>query len=171
MNQVLQGNFYNPSAGNLTPKGVIEEIIRYISEKPDKSYDIVVGCDSSSDKDPLFPIAVVVLRKGEGGRFFLRKIHYGEQERKRFQNWKMRILQEVMLSCEFALFLREELEQRIKELENFDYEFKYIHADVGETGDTRNMIKEVTGLIKGNGFEPVIKPGSYVASGVADKFC
>jgi len=119
----------------------------------------------------LFPIAVVVLRKGEGGRFFLRKIHYGEQERKRFQNWKMRILQEVMLSCEFALFLREELEQRIKELENFDYEFKYIHADVGETGDTRNMIKEVTGLIKGNGFEPVIKPGSYVASGVADKFC
>ena len=80
MNKAFDGNFYNPTAGNLTPKGVIEEIIRYLEEKPDKSYDIVVGCDSSSDKDPVFPIVVVALRKGEGGRFFLRKIHYGEKE-------------------------------------------------------------------------------------------
>jgi predicted RNase H-related nuclease YkuK (DUF458 family) len=32
------------------------------------------------------------------------------------------------------------------------------------------MIKEVTGLIRGNGFEPKIKPESFVASTVADRY-
>ena len=77
-----------------------------------------------------------------------------------------------MLSCRLALFLREELEGKIKDLEGAPrYEFKYIHADVGENGGTREMIKEVVGLIRGNGFEPKIKPDSFVASGVADKYC
>jgi len=32
------------------------------------------------------------------------------------------------------------------------------------------MIKEIVGLIKGNGFEAKIKPEAYVASIVADRF-
>jgi predicted RNase H-related nuclease YkuK (DUF458 family) len=32
------------------------------------------------------------------------------------------------------------------------------------------MIKEVIGLIRGNGFEPKIKPESFVASVVADRY-
>ena len=79
----------------------------------------------------------------------------------------MRILEEVLLSCELALFLRENLEKKLKD---FNYQFRYIHADIGENGDTREMIREVTGLIKGNGFEPKIKPESYVASTVADRY-
>jgi predicted RNase H-related nuclease YkuK (DUF458 family) len=50
------------------------------------------------------------------------------------------------------------------------YQFRYIHADVGENGQTKDMIKEVVGLIKGNGFEPKIKPESFVASTVADRY-
>lgn len=172
MEKFLNGHFYNPTCGDLKIERVIEEIISYIREKPEKFYNVVVGCDSSSGVDAFFPVAVVVLRKGEGGRFFLKKIRYGPQDRKKFKNWKMRILQEVMLSCELALYLREKLEQKIKDLEQMpDYEFRYIHADVGETGATKSMIKEVTGLIRGNGFEPKIKPESYVASSVADKYC
>ncbi len=172
MKHIWNGNFYNPTQGNLTIQEVIKEILDYIQQKPDRFYDVIVGCDSSSGQEPCFPLAVVVLRKGEGGRFFLKKIHYSPQECKRFKNWKMRILEEVMLSCRLALFLRKELEEKIKNLDGASrYEFKYIHADVGENGDTREMIKEVTGLIKGNGFEPKIKPDSFVASGVADKYC
>ncbi|MDO8655133.1 MAG: ribonuclease H-like YkuK family protein, partial [bacterium] len=37
-------------------------------------------------------------------------------------------------------------------------------------GPTRDMIREITGLIRGNGFEPVIKPDSFAASSVADRF-
>jgi hypothetical protein len=53
---------------------------------------------------------------------------------------------------------------------NFQYNFRYIHADIGENGQTRDMIKELTGMIIGNGFEPKIKPESYVASSLADKY-
>lgn len=169
---VSQGYFDNPTRGKLLFEEVIDEITEYIEEEPDKEYDVVVGCDSSSDQDPCFPIAIVVLRKGHGGRFFLKKIKFSKKENKSFVNWKMRILREVMLSCKLALSLREKLEERIINLGEIpNYEFKYIHADIGRNGATREMIKEVTGLIRGNGFEPRIKPESYVASGVADKFC
>lgn len=171
MEKFLKGYFYNPSCGNLNIEKVIGEILYYIQQKPEKFYDIIVGCDSSSGQDPHFPVAVVILRKGEGGRFFLKKIHYEPKEGKRFQNWKMRILEEVLLSCELALYLKENFEREAKSLsKNFNYQFRYIHADIGENGATKDMIKEVTGLIWGNGFEPKIKPEAYVASTVADRY-
>ncbi len=163
------GHFYNPTQGNLTFDQMVKALFQYMGEKPDKSYEIIVGCDSSSGEEPNFPLAVVVLRKGEGGRFFLKRIKYPPAERK-FFNWKSRILNEVMLSCELALSLREKVEKRTKRADSFDFEFRYIHADVGENGQTKDMIKEVTGLIRGNGFEPKIKPESYVASVVADRY-
>jgi uncharacterized protein len=165
------GNFYNPSKGNMGFGEVIGEIHSYILEKPDFFYDVIVGCDSPSSDKPFFPIAIVVLRKGAGGRFFLKKMHYPDSYLKRFtnvsNNWKQRILQEVYLSCELALTLRETLE---KELAGTKYQFAYIHADVGEQGKTKEMVKEVTGLIKGHGFEPMIKPYSFAASVVADRY-
>jgi len=63
------------------------------------------------------------------------------------------------------------LEEKIKQKgSNFNYQFCYIHADVGEQGKTKDMIKEVTGFIRGNGFEPCIKPESFAASNVADRY-
>jgi len=166
MNNFLEGQFYNPTRGNLKIAQVIEEILGYIGNKPEKFYDIIVGCDSSSGEEPHFPVAVVILRKGEGGRFFLKKIKY---KNRKFYNWKTRILEEVLLSCELALFLRENVENKLK-VNFFNYQFRYIHADIGENGQTKDMIKEVTGLIRGNGFEPKIKPEAYVASTVADRY-
>ncbi len=172
MDNFLNSDFYSPSKGNLKLNQVLEEIIGYVQKKPSCFYDIIVGCDSSSGQDPCFPVVVVILRKGEGGIFFLKKVRFSSQEAKKFVSWKMRILEEVMLSCKFALQLREDLDKKIADLETtIDYEFRYIHADVGENGDTKEMIKEVTGLIRGNGFEPKIKPESFVASSVADHFC
>lgn len=171
MEKFLEGYFYNPTRGNLKVEEVMEEMLSYMKEKPEKFYDIIIGCDSSSGDDPHFPVAVVILRVGEGGRFFLKKISYPPSIRKKFSNWKMRILEEVLLSCQLALFLRENFEKKIKnKLDLFNYQLRYIHADIGEYGQTRDMIKEVIGLIRGNGFEPKIKPDSYVASTVADRY-
>lgn len=157
MSNFLQGYFYNPTKGNINVSQVVEEILGYVEEKPERTYDIVVGCDSSSGEEPYFPVAVVVLRKGEGGRFFLKKVAYKDRK---FYSWKTRIMEEVMLSCELALLLRESFGDRVR----------YIHADIGESGATKDMIKEVTGLIRGNGFEPKIKPESFAASCVADRY-
>ena len=168
MEQILQGIFFNPTKGNLSLEETIGEIVNYITEKPEKFYDIIVGCDSPSGETPFFPVAVVVLRKGEGGRFFLKKITY---KNRKFFNWHQRILEEVLLSIELALQMREKLSLKLKTItEPLDYQFRYIHADVGENGATKEMIKEVTGLIRGNGFELKIKPEAFVASVVADRY-
>ncbi|MEK7061843.1 MAG: ribonuclease H-like YkuK family protein [Patescibacteria group bacterium] len=168
---INSGHFYSPSKGNLEFGEVIKEIYNYIHEQPTFFYDIIVGCDSPSSDKPFFPIAIVVLRTGAGGRFFLKKMSYPDSFLKRFINWKNRILQEVYLSCELALSLRETLEKEFgKATPTFNYQFQYIHADVGEVGKTKEMVKEVTGLIRSSGFEPRIKPQSFAASVVADRY-
>ena len=168
MKDIFNGYFFNPSKGNLRIDGVVQELFNYIFEKPEKFYDIVVGCDSSSGEEPHFPVVIVILRTGEGGRFFLKKISYKDRK---FYSWKVRILEEVFLSCQLALYLRENFEKKIKRLkQKTNYQFCYIHADIGENGQTKSMIKEVTGLIRGNGFEPKIKPEAFAATTVADKF-
>ncbi|MBZ9577770.1 hypothetical protein KJA13_01895 [Patescibacteria group bacterium] len=172
MKRTLKGYFFNPTRGNLSVREVIEEMIGYIKAKPEKFYDIIVGCDSSSGDEPHFPVAVAILRVGEGGRFFLKKIKYPSSVNKKFVNWRARVLEEVLLSCDLALFLREDFKKKIQEIndENLRYQFRYIHADIGENGQTKDMIKELTGLIRGNGFEPKIKPEAYIASVVADRY-
>ena len=165
---VFGGYFYNLTRGRLKLNQVIDEILAYINSDTDKFYEIIIGCDSSSGKTPHFPVAVVVLKTGEGGRFFLKKIRY---KNRKFYSWKERILEEVLISCQLALHFKEKLEKRINSGDkSYNYRFCYIHADIGENGGTKDMIKEVVGLIRGNGFEPKIKPESYVASSVADRY-
>lgn len=167
--KILDGLFFNLTKGNLEIDQVVDEICTYISEKPEKFYDIVVGCDSSSVEEPHFPLAIVVLRVGEGGRFFLKKVI---RENRKFFNYKQRILEEVLLSCQLASFLKDKLDSKIADLQHQGVrcQFRYIHADVGGNGATKDMIKEVIGLIKGNGFEAKIKPESFAASSVADRY-
>jgi uncharacterized protein len=167
---LTNGHFFSPSKGNLTLDEMIKEVFAYMKESPENEYEVIVGTDSPSSDKPFFPIAIVVLRTGSGGRFFLKKMHYPDSFLKRFANinWKNRILQEVYLSCELALSLKEKLEQENKL--GLKYQFEYIHADVGERGKTKEMVKEVVGLIKGNGFEPKIKPYSFAATVVADRY-
>jgi len=169
MDNFSDGYFYNPTKGNLTLDQAIDEIFAYMGQQPQKEYQIVVGCDSASLEQPHFPATIVARRLGGGGRFFLKQIDYGDRK---FYNFKQRILQEVMLSCELALLLRDKLEMRrlISPDSNLKWDFSYIHADVGEKGATREMVREVTGLIRGNGFEPMIKPFSFAASAIADRY-
>ena len=160
--------FYSPTLGNLNSRQVIKEIINYIAAEPKVLYEITVGCDSSSNTTPNFLVVVTILRSGRGGRFFVKKINYSN---KKFYHIRQRIIQEVLISCQVALDLREKLQKEIKKQQiHSNYEFNYIHADVGLNGPTKDMIKEVIGLIKGNGFEAKIKPESYTASNIADRY-
>jgi len=168
MDVFLNERFYNPTRGSLSLDEVLEEMVHYMLEKPHRKYEIIVGCDSSATDDPTFPVVIVVLRKRQGGRFFLRRVHYPVS--KRFSNRHARVLEEVLLSCQLALWLRENFATRAAMENNLQYDFQYIHADVGQNGVTKDMIKEVTGLIRGNGFIPKIKPEAFAASTVADRF-
>jgi len=169
MDVISQGVFYNPTKGQMDLQGVLQEIISYLKEKPERNYEIIVGCDSSAVEEPTFPVVIVVLRKKEGGRFFLTKVHYPAP--RKFYNIHDRILEEVLLSCQLAVWLKKNFTALAeKEVLEVSYQLQYIHADVGKNGATKDMIKEVTGLILGNGFTPMIKPESFAASSVADRF-
>jgi predicted RNase H-related nuclease YkuK (DUF458 family) len=45
-----------------------------------------------------------------------------------------------------------------------------IHVDVGQQGETRALIREIVGMVTGSGYRARIKPESFGASSVADKF-
>jgi uncharacterized protein len=166
MASFLDENFFSPTKGSLPLREVLNEMAAYMLDKPHRTYEVIVGCDSTASQDPTFPVVIVVLRKQEGGRFFLRRVHY---ESRPFPSRRQRIMEEVMLSCQLALWLRENFAP-VAAIHKVAYEFKYIHADIGEKGITRDMVKEVTGLILGNGFLPKIKPESFAASTVADRY-
>jgi predicted RNase H-related nuclease YkuK (DUF458 family) len=45
-----------------------------------------------------------------------------------------------------------------------------IHLDVGSNGATKTLVKEVVGMVNGSGYSCKIKPDSYGASSVADRY-
>ena len=62
--------------------------------------------------------------------------------------------------------LLEEIKKQQKETEELPLE---IHVDVGTKGDTREMINEIVGMIRGSGYSVKTKPEAYGASNVADR--
>lgn len=57
----------------------------------------------------------------------------------------------------------------IKSISPAKYDLE-IHIDVGNVGKTREMIREVVGMVVGSGFTAKTKPDSWAASSVADKY-
>jgi predicted RNase H-related nuclease YkuK (DUF458 family) len=45
-----------------------------------------------------------------------------------------------------------------------------IHVDIGSVGKTREMINEIVGMVRGSGYAVRMKPESYAASKVADRY-
>lgn len=157
-------HFTSPSKGKMSFAQVVEEILAYINEIPSGKYLLIIGTDSQQYADGVdFVSAVVVHRIGNGGRYFWTKIH-----RNKIKTLRERMYQEAMLSITLAQELKEFLRDRMREITL--EQIMEIHVDVGYRGQTKEMIKEVVGMVKGSGFTVKVKPDSYGASSVADKY-
>jgi predicted RNase H-related nuclease YkuK (DUF458 family) len=77
---------------------------------------------------------------------------------------KQRIYQEAIFSIECA----NEIKEVFKE-ENTLYDLE-IHVDIGTVGQTKTMINEVIGMVRGSGFPVRTKPYAYAASTIADRY-
>ena len=75
-----------------------------------------------------------------------------------------------MLSLKLAMKLRESIEKKLEKIRPKNYKNLEIHTDIGQVGETREMIKEIVGMVRGNGFEVKIKPEAFGASSVADYY-
>lgn len=157
--------FQSPSSGRIELANVAKEISKYIDEDSEYKYRLIVGTDSSGDKKADFVTAIIVYRVGRGGRYFWKKTN----GTKVYHTLRDKIYQEVNLSLKCAQDILSQLSSLVRTTSDPNYDFQ-IHIDVGQKGPTREMIKEVVGMVRGNGFKAMIKPDSYAASSIADKY-
>lgn len=156
--------FNSPTQGKMSLSGVISEIVRYIGQEPKRNYRLVIGTDANGNRLADFVSAIVVHRIGQGGRYFWKK-----WDKKLVYSLRDKIYQEVNFSLDLAQQVIGKLQNELKKNGLPQYGLD-IHIDVGENGDTKEMIKEVVGIVRGNGFRARYKPESYGASIVADKY-
>jgi predicted RNase H-related nuclease YkuK (DUF458 family) len=157
--------FISPTKGKMAIRQVADDLVAFMAEKPDYFYRLVIGTDSKTGrlngkKKVDFVTAVVIHRKGKGGRYFWQK-----NKVDKIATLRDKIYTETLLSIQMAEKLVPQLTRKLNS-ERYRLE---IHIDVGDVGPTREMIKEVVGMVHGNGFTAKTKPEAYGAFVVADK--
>lgn len=153
--------FISPTKGPMSLKQVFADILQYVADEPKMDYRLIIGSDSQPREDHVcFVSAIIVHRQGKGARYF-----YSKRNQGKFMSMRQRIFYEASLSLDVASRLTALLAESGHNELNIE-----IHLDVGRIGETKGLIREVVGMITGSGFEARIKPDSYGASTVADRY-
>jgi len=157
--------FISPTDGELAISEVVDSLISFTEEDMESNYRLIIGSDSRSGKITKaqilpFITAIVIHRKGKGGRYYWQK-----KRVEKIGSMRDKIYMETLLSIQLAEKLVPQFTQRL----NGQRCQVEIHIDVGDHGPTREMLKEVVGMVNGNGFKAKTKPSSFGASTIADK--
>jgi len=157
--------FYNPTIGRMSSVEMISTIASFVHADQTAFYRVVIGTDSQAKRlngkaEIDYVTAVIVHKKGKGARYFWRK-------EIRYQKPVLRdkIYTETLISLQFAEVIVPALRKAVSPAK-YDLE---IHIDVGALGPTREMIREVVGMVNGSGYTAKTKPEAWGASSVADK--
>lgn len=155
--------FISPTEGKMNIKETYKSILSFIEDQPKQQYKLIIGTDSHPGfRESVFVTAIVIYRVGHGGRYF-----YHKKNVKMKSGFKKRIYHEVSRSLKVASKITDYISLEDSTLRLDDIE---IHIDVGENGPSSEIIKEVVGMVVGSGYDAMIKPDSYAASNVADKY-
>lgn len=156
--------FYNETLKrHINFEEVVEEIVKYVNNESGSRYKITVGTDSEGSNETHFVTAIAVLRVGNGGKYFWTK-----SEKIFCPTLRDRIYKETMHSIMFVQELKSRLKDRLGEEFFWDNKIT-VHLDVGKNGPTKDFIDSVIGMVRGYGFEAIIKPDSYCAFVLADR--
>lgn len=158
--------FISPRLGVLDIENLMQEISNFVEDEPESSYRLVIGTDSQVKKsngvaECDFVTAIIIHRIGYGARYFWRK-----EKVTTAPVLRDKIYKETMMSLELANELVPDLKGHMNG-SNYALE---IHIDVGSVGPTREMIREVVGMVTGSGYVAKTKPESWGASKVADRY-
>lgn len=132
----------------------------FIMEAPTARYQIIVGTDSHASDSVSFVTAITVRRIGNGAIYM-----WTRSQEKQFPTLRDRMYAEAISSIMLAQELRSYLNDMLSEY-IWDDE---IHVDIGRNGKTKEFIEGIVGMIRGYGFQAVIKPLAFGASVVADR--
>ena len=156
----------NITNGTLTMREAVDRIVEYINQEPDKEYDIAIGTDSMTYSTTQFVLAITVHRLHNGGIFFYKRLYHDK-----IANLRYKITQETSISVETANLLVDEFFEKGIDLTDKDGKIHFhIHMDIGSDGPTKELIQELTGWITALGYDFEIKPDSYAASHIADRY-
>jgi len=153
--------YQSPTYGKVSLDELKKIVSHFMSADKIAKYEIIVGTDSQKiEKNKYdFVSALIIHRVGWGGIYFWKR---SLQDKK--ISLKERIYQEATMSLEtsenFVGFFK------TNGISKYDIQ---IHVDIGHNGETRDLITEVVGMIRGSGYDVKIKPHSYGASKVADR--
>lgn len=153
--------FTSPTHGPIVFDTMCAKLTETITNSNDR-FTIMVGTDSHvhNNRDVCFVTVVFVHRVSKGGHFFYRKF-----KKQNIINLKQRMLYEATQSLTTASMLTAELERLGCPSINLE-----VHADVGNRGDTRTIVKEIIGMIEAQGFVSRVKPDAPAATKLADRF-
>lgn len=163
----MLSSYQNGTDKTITLHEIVSSISEFIKSDFNASYTLTIGTDSETKGTEGILIhelitAIVIHRKGFGGRYFWKK-----NKKPTVKTLREKIYREVFLSLDTA---QEILPILKKKLNGASSKYKLeIHIDVGETGETKEMLTEVVGIVSGSGFVARTKPYSYAASNVADR--
>lgn len=158
---MLRKEFMSPTKGPMSLREVFADILAYVSAEPEMNYRLIIGSDSQPREDHIcFVSAIIVHREGKGARYY-----YSKRYQNKFFSLRQRIFYEASLSLDVA----SRLTALLADSGHGDLNIE-IHLDVGKVGETKELIREIVGMVTGSGFEARIKPDSYGASKVADKY-
>lgn len=152
--------FKSPSKGSMPLNEVVLDILSYVHEDIERAYKLIVGSDSHpGEKATCFVSAIIIHRLGKGARYF-----YNKSYDAKIRSMQQRIFYEAYLS----LSLADQLTYWLKEYGQEEMKVE-IHLDIGTHGETKELVKEITGMIIGSGFDAKIKPEACAVK-VADKY-
>lgn len=163
MNGLNFHKFYNPNLGELSFARVVGEILSFMAADQQSSYKLMIGSDSNGTKVLDLVSVIAVHRIGSGGRYF-----WCRAGRDGIHTLRQKIYAEVESSLELAARFLVALRNSMSESVELPFDFE-IHVDVGRQGETRDLIHEVTGMVRGMGYAVFIKPQSVAATSVADR--
>lgn len=165
---MLTQTFLRPSGQKVSADEVIKIITDYIMQDTSATYEFTVGTDSQNFDRTKMVEVIALHRVGKGGIFF-----YNIEYIRRIDSLRQKITEETQRSLANADGLVEALELSLMEhdidLNELDVLFQ-IHCDIGKEGKTKMLIKEITNWVTSLGYACLIKPDSYTASGIANKY-
>ena len=161
----------SPTYGKIDLVSIVEIIKNFISKDKDSSYSITIGTDSQNFNKTKIVKVIAIHKIGGGGIFFYDIIYLPL-----IKDLRQKIHTETQLSINLANLFIDELENEFDRTEwdytEYDIAFQ-LHCDIGHNGKTNLLIPEITNWVKSavpTEFSAIIKPDSFAASSIANKY-
>ncbi|RKD24416.1 hypothetical protein BEP19_08485 [Ammoniphilus oxalaticus] len=161
--------FQNTQEKNLSLHCVFDRVLQFIASEPHREFRFMIGTDSQVYRNhTTFVTGIVAQRVGKGVWACYRKI-----KRDGRKSLREKITMETQLTQLIASFFDQQKDWIIREQLPKGSSFtKECHLDIGDgiQNKTRMFVTEMIKVIETTGYQPKIKPYSYVASHYANYY-